>query len=123
MLCFVKLKLIKMITERIELNGRVRTALDNAGWKQNEFADLIGMSYPQLSNIFNAQRTLTPFICLMLEKVGLENAEYWMAEESKCKLIEAEEKVKQRIKEVENDLKTSSDAEVVKIRQQLKVLY
>lgn len=84
---------MELITERIELNSRVKKALFNIGYKQNQFADLLGISYPQMSNIFKGKRALTPYICLMLENVGLESAEYWMSEESKCKLIEASNKL------------------------------
>lgn len=84
---------MELITERIELNSRIKKALSNIGYKQNQFADLVGISYPQMSVIFKGRRAITPYICLVLEYVGLESAEYWMGEESKCKLIEAKDKI------------------------------
>lgn len=112
-----------MITERIELNERIKKALKDKGWTQSEFAEFIGVSQSRLHYVLSKRGALSPFLCLMLEKAGVENAEYWINEDAKCKLIEGRAKVHERVKELEESLKNSNGFKKAKIRQYLDFLH
>lgn len=112
-----------MITERIELNETIKKALKDKGWTQSKFAEFIGVSQSRFHYLLNKQGALSPFLCLMLEKAGVEKAEYWINEDAKCKLIEGSVKVHERVKELEESLKNSKGFNKVKIRQYLDFLH
>ena len=52
--------------------------LEARGWTQRQFADIIGISAPELNNIIKGKKNLTPALAVRIGEAFGTSAEVWM---------------------------------------------
>lgn len=79
--------------------------LEARGWTQRQFADIIGISAPELNNIIKGKKNLTPALAVRIGEAFGISAEVWMHMQIQYSLDLAKKEEAQRIARVHEKLK------------------
>lgn len=79
--------------------------LEARGWTQRQFADIIGISAPELNNIIKGKKNLTPALAVRIGEAFGTSAEFWMNMQIQYSLDLAKKDEAKRIERVHEKLK------------------
>ena len=67
----------------------LRDSLDYMGWGSYEFAQKLGISQDEVSNLMRGKCGISPTVALALERIGWSDADFWMRLQANYDLAQA----------------------------------
>ena len=89
--------------------------LEARGWTQRQFADIIGISAPELNNIIKGKKNLTPALAVRSGEAFGTSAEVWMNMQVHYSLDLAKKEEIKRIERVHEKLKEYGFEDLAKL--------